>query len=291
MPRNSSGTMTLPAPGVPFQSGQTISSAQVNATLTDLATEVGSSLDRSGRGGALAPIRGVDGTVAAPAVSFTGEPASGLYRAAANDVRLAVGGVDMLTRTGIVFPAQPVITTSNADTSVQIAGNKAAGSIGAELEVFSKVSRTAGLLAQFWNLNFPRLNLDYQGLLRLDATAVAAAIQPASIWTAITPSTGWTAINGLAYWKDASGKAHFKGGVRAVGTPSVANVLAVPAGFRPGSSRSWIAYLAIAATGGQAFGNVTLDTTGVLSVFFAAYGQPQNSDTIYLDGVSFLAEG
>src|SRR4051812_14589429 len=88
--------MTLPAPGVPFQSGQTISSAQVNATFADVATEISDSASRSGKGGFSAPVRVPDGTAAAPAVAFTAEINSGFYRAGATDVRLTVGGVDAL---------------------------------------------------------------------------------------------------------------------------------------------------------------------------------------------------
>lgn len=285
MPRNSSGTMTLPAPGVPFQSGQTISSAQVNATLSDLATEVGSSLDRAGRGGMTAPLRVPDGTAAAPAVAFGGEINSGLYRAANGDVRLAIGGVDMLTRAGIVFPVLPLITTSNADTAVQIAGNKAAGSIGAELEVFSKVSRTAGLLAQFWNLNLPRLNLDYQGLLRLDATAVAAAIQPASVWTAITPNAGWTlAILDTGYHKDALGFVHVRGGLTNNTGASTSNILTtnpLPVGFRPATFRLFTASVGSAAPIGV---QVNADGTIIAALSIA------NGGTVYLDVIQFMAQ-
>src|SRR4051812_1302715 len=77
--RNSAGGM-VPANG-PYVSGLTISSSDVNARFADIEGEIASSLDRSGRGGMLAPLRGIDGTVAAPSYSWTAEPGSGLFRA------------------------------------------------------------------------------------------------------------------------------------------------------------------------------------------------------------------
>jgi hypothetical protein len=88
--RSAGGTYTLASPGVPFQSGQVISSTQMNNTFNDIATTLTNSLDRSGNGGMLAALRGIDGTQAAPAFSWTGETNSGLFRAGTGDVRMSV---------------------------------------------------------------------------------------------------------------------------------------------------------------------------------------------------------
>lgn len=90
--RNSAGTMSLFTPGNPVTSGTSISSSWANNTLSDFASEITDSLSRSGKGGMLAALRGVDGTVSSPAVSFTNEPVSGFYRIGANDLGLAVNG-------------------------------------------------------------------------------------------------------------------------------------------------------------------------------------------------------
>jgi hypothetical protein len=92
MPRNSSGTETLPA-GNPVTSGTTIGSTWGNATIGDLAAEITNSLDRNGRGGMLAPMRVPDGTVAAPTVAFTSETGSGWFRSTAGVLQLAILGV------------------------------------------------------------------------------------------------------------------------------------------------------------------------------------------------------
>lgn len=94
MPRDGSGNYSLPA-GNPVVSNETISSTWANSTLEDLKNAVTDSLDRQGRGGMLAPFKFVDGTVGAPGMTFTSEPSSGFYRAAAGDVRWALGGVDV----------------------------------------------------------------------------------------------------------------------------------------------------------------------------------------------------
>jgi hypothetical protein len=93
--RNTAGTYTLPA-GNPVSSGTSISSTWANNTLGDLAAGLTDSLSRSGYGGMQAPIRTPDGTVAAPAHSFTNDSAAGLYRIGANDYGFAVGGVKQM---------------------------------------------------------------------------------------------------------------------------------------------------------------------------------------------------
>lgn len=87
--RNSSGTMAAAnGPYVPFT---VINSAVLNARFGDIETELTDSLSRSGKGGMLAAVRGVDGTVAAPAFSFTSDTDTGLYRVGANDLAMSAG--------------------------------------------------------------------------------------------------------------------------------------------------------------------------------------------------------
>jgi hypothetical protein len=99
MPRNSSGTFSPPT-GQPVVSHTTVSSATHNALVSDLGTELTDSLSRSGKGAMAAPLRVPDGSVSAPTLAFANDTDSGLYRAGAGDVRLAVNGVDRLAVTG-----------------------------------------------------------------------------------------------------------------------------------------------------------------------------------------------
>lgn len=94
MPRNSSGTYSLPA-GNPVVTGTTISTVWANTTLSDIGTAMTDSLSRSGDGGMLAPLELVAGAIGAPALTWGAETTSGLYRAGAGDFRFAIAGVDV----------------------------------------------------------------------------------------------------------------------------------------------------------------------------------------------------
>lgn len=93
MGRNAGGSYT--APSADFVSGTVINSNVMNAKLADLGAELTNSLDRSGRGGMLAPLRGPDGTSNLPAYAFTSETTLGLYRAGSGDLRASSNGTDL----------------------------------------------------------------------------------------------------------------------------------------------------------------------------------------------------
>ncbi len=95
MPRNSSGTYSLPA-GNPVVTGTTISSVWANTTLSDIGTAMTDSLSRSGDGGMLAPLELVAGAIGAPSLTWGAETTSGLYRAAAGDFRFSISATDVL---------------------------------------------------------------------------------------------------------------------------------------------------------------------------------------------------
>jgi len=91
MPRNVSGTYTLPLP--PVVANTVIQAAWGNTTTEDLAQGITDSLDRQGRGGMIAPFRLTDGTVLQPAWAFSAETGTGMYRESAGVLSLAVMGV------------------------------------------------------------------------------------------------------------------------------------------------------------------------------------------------------
>lgn len=128
MSRNAAGNYTLPS-GNPVATGSTISSAVHNSTLADLAAEVTNSLDRQGRGAMQAPLKVQDGTVSAPGLTFGAETATGVYRPAANDVRVSVNGQDVaqFEPTGTTLPRGLEVTQSQANTvAVAITGTGSA---------------------------------------------------------------------------------------------------------------------------------------------------------------------
>jgi hypothetical protein len=114
MPRNASGTYTLPS-GNPVVAGTTIEASWANTTLNDVANELTNSLSRTGSGGMLAPFRLADGTLGAPGIAFLNETSSGLYRPSASNVGIAVSGVNAMTwsNANVVVPSGIQFTTSN----------------------------------------------------------------------------------------------------------------------------------------------------------------------------------
>lgn len=94
MPRNSSGTYSLPA-GNPVISGTVIESSWANTTMEDIAEALTWSLDRRGFGGMTVPLYFADGTKAAPGASWNNEQSTGFYRAALGDIRVSVIGQDL----------------------------------------------------------------------------------------------------------------------------------------------------------------------------------------------------
>jgi len=98
MPRDSNGTYSLPA-GNPVVTLTTISSTWANTTLDDIGTALTDSLDRAGSGGMTGPLKLTNGAIGAPALSWTTEPTSGLYRNAAGDFRYSISSNDVLQMT------------------------------------------------------------------------------------------------------------------------------------------------------------------------------------------------
>ena len=125
MSRNASGTYSLPA-GNPVVTGTTITTTWANTTLSDLATEMTDSLSRSGNGGMLDALKMVDGSAAAPALTFTSEIDLGLYRKAAGTIAFADASADLmeLSATALsISNAQPRIRlydTATTDENIQM---------------------------------------------------------------------------------------------------------------------------------------------------------------------------
>lgn len=96
MPRDVNGNYTLPA-GNPVVTNTVISSTWANTTLSDLATAMTNSLDRTGTAaGMTGQFKAANGAIGAPGIAFGSELTMGFYRAGAGDMRFALGGVDIL---------------------------------------------------------------------------------------------------------------------------------------------------------------------------------------------------
>lgn len=93
MPRDISGNYTLPV-GNPVVSGTIIDVAWANPTMSDIATQLNNVITRDGVLPATNPIKFVDGSASAPSITFTGAPATGIYRSAAT-MGVAIAGTSV----------------------------------------------------------------------------------------------------------------------------------------------------------------------------------------------------
>jgi hypothetical protein len=91
MPRNSSGTYSLPA-GNPVVEGTDITPTWGNTTMDDIASALTDSLSRSGQGGMSAAFQFFSGTVSNPGLGFTNQPSTGIFLNATGDMRVTVAG-------------------------------------------------------------------------------------------------------------------------------------------------------------------------------------------------------
>src|SRR5690606_11385395 len=78
--------------GQPPAAGSVISLDDHNTLVNDLVAELTDSLSRSGKGAMTAAFKAIDGVLGGPGITFDSERTSGLFRAGAGDVRLAILG-------------------------------------------------------------------------------------------------------------------------------------------------------------------------------------------------------
>lgn len=119
MPRDSGGTYSLPA-GNPVVTLTVISSSWANTTMSDLATALTGSLDRSGNGGMLAGLKLFSGTSGAPGLTWSSETTSGLYRSSAGVFNYVIGSADLLQLAANlvgIFGTDPAIRITEQDAA------------------------------------------------------------------------------------------------------------------------------------------------------------------------------
>lgn len=104
MPRNGSGTYTLPE--AQFVPNTTISSADVNSDLSDMADALTASLARDGQGGMTAVL-----PLSADGFSYSVDPDTGMSRTGTNTQAITAGGTNIIT-------VSPTAATVNGDLNV-----------------------------------------------------------------------------------------------------------------------------------------------------------------------------
>jgi len=117
MPRNSSGTYTLPA-GNPVEPNTVIETEWGNNTLEDIGNEITNSLSRTGEGGMQAPLRFTSGTAGVPGIAWQTETSSGFYRADAGEFWATVLAtpVAQYTSNGVLLPNTVSLTVQGDQT-------------------------------------------------------------------------------------------------------------------------------------------------------------------------------
>jgi hypothetical protein len=92
--------------------------------MSDIANEITESLARNGAGGMTGPMKAIDGTAAAPSITFGSETSTGLYRVASGQLGITTGGVQRfnISSSGSTFSV-PVTVNGNLTVSGTISGN------------------------------------------------------------------------------------------------------------------------------------------------------------------------
>lgn len=91
MPRNGSGTFSLPAAN-PVTTGTQITATWGNTTLSDIASEITGSVAADGQTTITGPIKFSAGSVSSPAMTFSSETNTGFYRSGAGVVSMSIAG-------------------------------------------------------------------------------------------------------------------------------------------------------------------------------------------------------
>jgi hypothetical protein len=181
MPRDGNGTYVLVS-GNPVAPGTTIEDAWANSTLSDIAAALTDSLSRTGQGGMQYPLTFGDGTVSAPGIAWTNETGSGLYRAAAADMRVSLQGYGDTFRwyQGVAYARNAADTAWSAVVYAGGAGSVPVGVAALDTLVWDTV--TSNWIRQVKNAG---------GSLPV-GSATLTALQwdnVDSVWEAVTPTT------------------------------------------------------------------------------------------------------
>ncbi len=94
MPRDSSGNYTLP-PVNPVVPGTIIDVDWANPTMEDIAAQLNNVVTRDGVVGLIGPLPVTDGSAAAPGLTFTSEPSTGLFRPVPGSIGVTVLGTEV----------------------------------------------------------------------------------------------------------------------------------------------------------------------------------------------------
>ena len=126
MPRNASGTYTLPEAS--FVAGTTILSASVNSDLSDIATALTQSVATTGVSSMTGPLKLAIGSAAAPALTLASDTTTGFYNSAAGSWTYVTSGSTIMTiaPSGVTIGTLTV-TNLTVTGSFSVAANRIVG--------------------------------------------------------------------------------------------------------------------------------------------------------------------
>lgn len=126
MPRNASGTYTLPEAS--FVAGTTILSASMNSDLSDIATALTQSLATTGASSMSGPIKLAAGSAAAPSLTLASDATTGFYNSAAGTWTYVTGGSTILSISPLgVTIGTLTVTNLTVTGTFSVAANRLVG--------------------------------------------------------------------------------------------------------------------------------------------------------------------
>lgn len=120
MPRNGTGTYSLPSGINPVTDGTVIDANWANTTLTDLAVATTGSMPRDGQAPMTGPLKLADGSVSTPSLSWNADSTTGFYRPGTGSLAISVGGIEQVR-----FTAGNLLlgTTTNTGAKLNVVGD------------------------------------------------------------------------------------------------------------------------------------------------------------------------
>lgn len=116
MPRNGSGTYTLPQ--APFVPGTTISSSAVNSDLSDIASALTGSIAADGQTQITGALKGIGGTLTNPSWTFGGDTSAGMYLPAVGSIGLVADSFGIVASTGGFVAASASVSSGGTGYAV-----------------------------------------------------------------------------------------------------------------------------------------------------------------------------
>ncbi len=184
MPRNASGTYTLPVAA--FTAGQLITAEDENSNNSDIAQALTTSLATTGVSSMTGPVKGFDGAVTAPSYTFAADTDTGFWRNGSGQIGWSANGVQ-----GALFNSDLSVTWAGAASWAGAATFNGIATFNANV-TFNAVpsfSGTAGVVIPV-GTTAQRPGSPAQGTIRFNSTLGQLENYTGSVWVQLnTPAS------------------------------------------------------------------------------------------------------